>query len=110
MGKAWAVPVAVLGGIVAVGLIFIWWWFPRAWKKGDKSDKAEVNAVTGEQRELQRLKNREIIDGYTRRLAIERGDVVAGDADVERGIIQPPPAYQHDTTVDGRIPNAVNAV
>lgn len=31
-------PCAVLGGICAGMLIFIWWWFPRTWKKGNKQE------------------------------------------------------------------------
>lgn len=35
-------PCAVLGGICAVMLVFIWWWFPRAWKKGNKQDEEAI--------------------------------------------------------------------
>ncbi|TKA61165.1 hypothetical protein B0A55_12057 [Friedmanniomyces simplex] len=95
--QSWVVPVAVLAAIVGVGLIFIWWWFPRAWKKGEQSDRDEVNrAAQGPEREAQRLKNREIIERYTRALAIERGEVVD---DGERVTAPPPPAYE-----DSRVP------
>jgi hypothetical protein len=32
------IPCAVLGSICAVMIVFIWWWFPRTWNKGDKQD------------------------------------------------------------------------
>jgi len=35
-------PCAVLGAICAVMLVFIWWWFPRAWNKGTKGDTEDI--------------------------------------------------------------------
>lgn len=35
------VPCTVLGGICAGMLIFIWWWYPRTWNKGNNQE-AEV--------------------------------------------------------------------
>jgi len=58
--------------------------------------------VTGEQRAAQRQKNRDIIDRYTRKLAIERGDIVANDADIELGTAPPPPVY--DADAEGKVP------
>jgi hypothetical protein len=43
----WAIPVGVLSGICAAGLIFIWWWFPRTWAKGVK---AEMEAIDEDRR------------------------------------------------------------
>jgi hypothetical protein len=71
---AWAVPAAVLGSIVLVGFVFIWWWFPRAWNQGVRSDHDDVDLVRGEERDAQRRKNREIIERFARAAAAERGD------------------------------------
>lgn len=35
-------PCAVLGAICAIMLVFIWWWFPRAWNKGTKGDTEAI--------------------------------------------------------------------
>ncbi|CAL3971894.1 unnamed protein product [Diplocarpon coronariae] len=37
------VPVAVLAAVAAAMLIFICWWFPRAWARGQASDEAEYD-------------------------------------------------------------------
>lgn len=90
MGVApWAVPVGVLGAIVACGFIFIWWWFPRAWQHGVNSDAAEVAAVPqGVDREAQRQRNRAIIERFARARARERGEVVDdSEDDVEMGVV-----------------------
>lgn len=90
MGVApWAVPVGVLGAIVACGFIFIWWWFPRAWQHGVNSDTAEVAAVPqGIDREAQRQRNRAIIERFARARARERGEVVDdSEDDVEMGVV-----------------------
>jgi len=36
-------PCAVLGGICAGMLVFIWWWFPRTWKKGGKQEEEAID-------------------------------------------------------------------
>lgn len=38
-----AVPAGVLGGICVICFIFIWWWFPRHYKKGMKMDMVEAD-------------------------------------------------------------------
>ncbi|PVH73708.1 hypothetical protein DL98DRAFT_519749 [Cadophora sp. DSE1049] len=45
------VPVAVLASIGVCMFIFMCWWFPRAWAKGDASDRAEFDEAK-RQREL----------------------------------------------------------
>ncbi|KAJ9150588.1 hypothetical protein NKR19_g5174 [Coniochaeta hoffmannii] len=35
-------PCAVLGSICAAMLLFVWWWFPRAWNKGTKGDTEAI--------------------------------------------------------------------
>jgi hypothetical protein len=36
------VPCAVLGSICAVMLVFVYWWFPRTWTKGNKGDTEAI--------------------------------------------------------------------
>lgn len=76
---SWAVPVGVLGAIVAVGLIFLWFWFPRAWQHGVNSDTAEVAIRSPEEREAQRVRNRAIIERFAKARARERGEAVSDD-------------------------------
>lgn len=86
MGVAsWAIPVGVLAAIVIVAFVFVWWWFPRAWNKGNRKQDAELHELSTSDREEQRRKNREIIERFTRANAAERGQVVE-DAS--------PPAYE----------------
>lgn len=63
------VPCAVLGSICAAMLAFIWWWFPRAWNKGTKSDTEAIglsmNAIEGSEDDG-------LTPGERRRLAGER--------------------------------------
>lgn len=84
---SWAIPVGVLAAIVIVCFVFVWWWFPRAWNKGNRKQDAELHELTTPEREAQRRKNREIIERFTRQNAIERGEVVHEEAEA------PPPAY-----------------
>ena len=84
MGAAsWAIPVGVLGGIVVLSFIFVWFWFPRAWQKGVNADTAEIDGAQGLDRDEQRRKNREVIERFTKARARERGEAV--DDDVELG-------------------------
>lgn len=47
MAPTWAIPVGVLGGLVVAGLMFICWWFPRTWAKGEAAEKKEFEAAHG---------------------------------------------------------------
>lgn len=47
-----AIPVGILGGIVVLMFAFIWWWFPRHWRKGVSMDMAEIDEDR-RQRDLQ---------------------------------------------------------
>lgn len=40
---AWALPVGVLGGLCVAMFVFIWWWFPRHYRKGIVADMKEVD-------------------------------------------------------------------
>lgn len=49
MGTAsWAIPVGVLAALCGAMFIFIWWWFPRYYKKGVKADMDRVDAERAE--------------------------------------------------------------
>lgn len=112
MAPVWAIPVGVLCGLVAVGLIVLWWWFPRAWQKGINSDHreytgADVPGVDNHMRELQRQRNRAIIEKHTRKIARERGEPApADDTDLELALNwgrdpvdqPPPPVYTAQPT------------
>lgn len=39
----WALPVGILAGLCVLMFIFIWWWFPRAYKRGVKADMDRVD-------------------------------------------------------------------
>ena len=44
MGTAsWALPVGILSAIVVVSFGFVWWWFPRAYRRGVKADMDRVD-------------------------------------------------------------------
>jgi hypothetical protein len=100
---SWAIPVGVLCGIIAVGLVVLWWWFPRAWQKGVNSDVREATGqgdpnVSSYARETQRQYNRAIIERHERNIARGRGESApANDDDLElalnHGREVPPPGY-----------------
>ena len=114
MAPVWAIPVGVLAGLVAVGLVVLWWWFPRAWQKGINSDELEYTGagepgVSNHMRELQRQRNRAIIERHTRKIARERGEAApADDLDLELALNYgrdpvehqaPPPTYTAQPTM-----------
>lgn len=37
------IPIATLSGIVAVMLLFVVWWFPRTWNKGNAQERAIID-------------------------------------------------------------------
>lgn len=47
MAPSWAVPVGVLAAICAIGLLFVGWWFPRTWRKGEAAERKEFEAAHG---------------------------------------------------------------
>jgi hypothetical protein len=105
----WAIPVGVLGGLVIIGFIWLVWAFPRAWQRGINSDNAEVDAQAGPgagAREAQRVRNRAVIERYSRARARERGEVVPDDDDIEMalerldgGLAPPPLVYSKQPTM-----------
>ncbi|KAK3676393.1 hypothetical protein LTR78_003669 [Recurvomyces mirabilis] len=92
MAPSWAVPVGSLLGLVAVGLIFVAWFFPHAWKKGTQAERDLVDGLPEETREARIKYNRAIIKRYEKRLARERGEFVDdSDDDLEMQAPEPPP-------------------
>lgn len=92
MGTAsWATPVGVLAGICVAMFIFIWWWFPRAYKRGVKLDMERVDEEN-RQRALYRAQQEDLEAG-TENPAAE--GVVTADG--ETAPAPPPPAYKPTT-------------
>ncbi|KAJ9500494.1 hypothetical protein LTR99_001697 [Exophiala xenobiotica] len=59
------VPAAILGSLAGVMLIFIWWWFPRTWKRGVAQDNAEIDDIQVQaEREMVVQNARRTIDNY----------------------------------------------
>lgn len=40
---AWAIPVGVLAGLCGAMFVFIWWWFPRTYRRGIQEDMDRVD-------------------------------------------------------------------
>ncbi len=93
MAPVWAIPVGVLAGICVVAFIFVWWWFPRAFSRGNRQER-ELVTEDGLDREERRAKNREIIANYEAKLAARNNGGVAPDvpppADAAPSYIAPP--------------------
>lgn len=47
MAPSWAIPVGTLTGLAVAGLIFVCWWFPRTWRKGEAMEMKEFEATHG---------------------------------------------------------------
>lgn len=47
MAPTWAIAVGTLSGLAVAALIFICWWFPRAWVKGEAAEMKEFEAEHG---------------------------------------------------------------
>ncbi len=52
VNNAVIIPIAVLSAIVGVSLIFVWWWFPRTWNKGNAEDRRDIEEHLRQQREI----------------------------------------------------------
>lgn len=102
---AWAVPAGVLGAICVVALLFVWWWFPRTWKKGVQMDMDRIEA-DGQRQDAQggtgqrmrtREENRAIIARFEerqRQLKMGVNPDAVTPAAVEAGAYEnAPPAY-----------------
>ncbi|KAH7395633.1 hypothetical protein BKA64DRAFT_674146 [Cadophora sp. MPI-SDFR-AT-0126] len=86
VNNAVVVPVAVLSSICVCMFVFMWWWFPRAWARGDASDRAEFEAAK-RQRELAE----ETAVGTDGETDVELGDV-GGNRTAGRAVAPQMPA------------------
>lgn len=43
VSKDAVIPIATLSTIVVVGVLFIAWWFPRTWNKGNAQERAIID-------------------------------------------------------------------
>ncbi|KAI7287666.1 hypothetical protein KC345_g451 [Hortaea werneckii] len=39
--KPWTIPVGIFAALIVLGFGFVWWFFPRFWLKGIRSDMKE---------------------------------------------------------------------
>ncbi|KAK4936523.1 hypothetical protein LTR10_022630 [Elasticomyces elasticus] len=70
---SYAMPAGVLGGLCAAMILFIWWWFPRTWKRGVAQENAELDGVGSAERREQAVSHaKSIIDNYRERIKQEQ--------------------------------------
>lgn len=89
-------PCAVLGSICAVMIVFIWWFFPRAWKKGNKAEEEAIGMsvnVGGEGDGLTQQERMRIAGQHAREYlqAIEARAKARAEG---REVNEPPPVYR----------------
>lgn len=88
-------PGVITGGIVAGMLIFIWWWFPRTWKKGNKDEAEEFAMSLGARADdgLTQKERRQIVGQHAREYlqAMEARNKARAEGREPDG---PPPVYQ----------------
>lgn len=90
MGAAsYAIPVGVLSAIVVASLVFVWWWFPKAYRKGVKADMDRVD----QEREM---RDRHRAEHGSEATSIN-GDVEA-NAGTGEGMPAAPPPAKHPST------------
>ncbi|KAK5050968.1 hypothetical protein LTR84_003527 [Exophiala bonariae] len=79
VNKAVVLPIACLSGICAAMLIFIWWFFPKWYKKGVAQDQAEMDQVIALRRDI--LAARVRAAARANNADASSGDTGAGDAE-----------------------------
>lgn len=93
VSKSALIPIASLSAIVGVSLLFVIWWFPRTWNKGNAEERAIIDGQIQQRRawlamqEQQRAVNRE---GDA-----EAGEGEAKDAPPRAGEEPTPPPYAY---------------
>lgn len=80
----WALPVGILAGLCVLMFIFIWWWFPRAYRKGVKADMDRVD---------EDRRNRDAIEAAQRDLEMQADANAALETNGGTGTDAPPPDY-----------------
>lgn len=86
VSKSAVIPIATLSGIVAVMLLFVVWWFPRTWNKGNAQERAIIDE---QQRHLAALRLSQMQAGVNRPAD---GDLEGGPP--TEGADAKPPAYK----------------
>ncbi|KAL6787404.1 hypothetical protein J3E68DRAFT_431795 [Trichoderma sp. SZMC 28012] len=59
MAPSWVIPVASLSCICGIAFIFVWWWFPRMWKKGTHEEFELAARERAERERYMRQRNLE---------------------------------------------------
>lgn len=78
MAPVWAVPVGILAGLAVAMFLFIWWWFPRAYKRGVAIEHEEIDRAR-RRREQRALEEAELAD--------------SNGPPREGSLVMPPPVY-----------------
>jgi len=84
-----AMPAGILGGLAAAMLIFIWWWFPRTYRRGIAKDTTELDGPDAQaNREMVVQNARNIVENYRetlkqRELAKKEGAPSKNGVDIE---------------------------
>ena len=96
VNNAVVIPIATLSTIVGAGLIFIWWWFPRAWTKGNNEEtdimdeeRRQTNAPGAGREDRVDWANRILAD-YSARIASEKAQRSKGNDKGTPNPTQPP--------------------
>lgn len=90
----WALPVGILAGLCVLMFVFIWWWFPRAYKRGVKADMDRVDEDN---------RNRAAYDEAQRDLEMQANANAAAGVEGGEGA---PPEYAKDGTITTPAPAA----
>ena len=80
VNNAVVIPIAVLSAIVGVSLIFVWWWFPRTWNKGNAEDARDMEQHLQQQREI-----------LARRQAAAESEDANADVEMQNPAVKMPP-------------------
>ncbi|KAI1614570.1 hypothetical protein EDD37DRAFT_112181 [Exophiala viscosa] len=99
---SYAMPAGVLGGLCAGMILFIWWWFPRTWKRGVARENAELDALDSQEHRDRAVNHaKSIIDNYRERIKQEQlaksgnaPSTEAGDLEAQHSAMN---AEVHDT-------------
>lgn len=96
--KSVVLPIACLSGICAAMLVFIWWWFPKWYKKGVAQDQRDMDEVILERRALEaaRAARAASEEDSSSREGQDQGDVEAQRHDSKTPVVnhhtyRPPP-------------------
>ena len=86
--STWATPVGVLAGLSVAGIVFIWWWFPRTWNKGNRQ---EMEAIDEDRRVRDAAISRRLEQDNAN--AAENGEAGTAPTEPAKTFQYRPPAY-----------------